>query len=67
MRTLSAKALLATMNLSPLLEAVAILAERLVLKNDESGLSEIDGADHLGVPKRRGQMTLRLNEDTTLP
>ena len=55
MRTLSPKALLATMNPSPLLEAVAIFAERLVLKGDESGLSEIDGADHFGVLKRRGQ------------
>ena len=46
MRTLSGKALLASMNPSPLLEAVALFAERLVLKGDESGLSEIDGADH---------------------
>jgi hypothetical protein len=66
MRTLSPKALLTAFNPSPVFEAVAIFAQRLVLKGDESKPSEIDGADNLVVPKRSGQMTLRFNEETAL-
>ena len=66
MRTLSPKALLTAFNPSPVFEAVAIFAERLVLNGDESKPSEIDGADNFVVPKRSGQMTLRFNEETAL-
>jgi hypothetical protein len=67
MRTLSPKALLTAFNPSPVFEAVAIFAERLVLNGDESKPSEIDGEDNFGVAKRRGQMSSRFNEDTALP
>ena len=44
MRTLSPRALLTAFNPSPVFEAVAIFAERLVLNGDESKPTEIDGA-----------------------
>ena len=49
MRTLSPKTLLAALNPSPVFEAVAIFAERLVLNGDESKTGEIDGADDFAV------------------
>jgi hypothetical protein len=68
MRTLSPKALLAGLNPSPVFEAVAIFAEGLVLNSGgESGPSEIDRADNSVVPKWRGQMSARFNEETALP
>jgi hypothetical protein len=42
MRTLSPKTLVAALNPSPVFEAVAIFAERLVLKGDDPWPSEID-------------------------
>jgi hypothetical protein len=58
MRTLLSKTLLAALNPSPVFEAVAIFAERLVLNGEESKPSEIDGAYNFAVPKRREQITL---------
>src|SRR6516162_9664968 len=63
MRTLSPKTTLAALNLSPVFEAVAILAERLVLNGDESKTGEIDGADDFAVAKRRVQMSSCFNEN----
>jgi hypothetical protein len=50
MRTLSPKTLLAVLNLSPVFEAVAIFAERLVLNGDKSKAGEIDGRTTLPSP-----------------
>ena len=66
MRTLSPKALLTAFNPSPVFEAVAIFAERLVLNGDESKTGEIDGADDFAVAKRRVQMSSCFNENAAL-
>jgi len=67
MRTPSATTLLAALNPSPLFEAVAIFADRLVVRGDEFPSSEIDGAHTFAVPKRRRQMTLRFEQNAALP
>ena len=54
MRTLSPKALLVVLNPSPVFEAVAIFAEQLVLKGDETWPREIDGDGQLSGAKAEG-------------
>ena len=66
MRTLSPRALLTAFNPSPVFEAVAIFAERLVLNRDESKPSEIDGPYNFAVPKRGEQMSVRFKGETAL-
>ena len=56
MRTLAPKALLTAFNPSPVFEAVAIFAERLVLNGDESKPSEIDAAYDFAVPSGENKL-----------
>ena len=52
MKALMWKTVLASLNPSPVFEAVAVLAEGLAINSSESIQLELDGADDSAVPKR---------------
>ncbi len=52
MKSLTWKSIFASMNPSPVFEAVAMFGEGLAMNGDESGSNEIDRADDSLVPKR---------------
>jgi hypothetical protein len=52
MKALTWKAVFASMNPSPVFEAVAMFGEALAMDGDESRASEIEGAVDSAIPKR---------------
>ena len=55
MKGLAWKVAFAALNPSPIFEAVAMFAEKLPMKDDESNSKEINGANDLALPKRNRQ------------
>jgi hypothetical protein len=63
MKGLAWKVAFATLNPSPIFEAVAMFAETLPMKDDESSSKEINGASDLALPKRNMQGGVLAGED----
>ena len=63
MKGLAWKAAFATLNPSPIFEDVAMFAEKLPMKVDESSLQEINGASDLALPKCDRQRRVLAGEE----
>jgi hypothetical protein len=63
MKGLVWKVVFAALNPSPIFEAVAMFAEKLPMKDDESSSKEINGASDLAPPKRNRRRCMLAAED----
>jgi hypothetical protein len=67
MKPLTWKAVFAAWNPSPVFEAVAMFAEGLAMRGEESLSKEIGGANDFALPKRNRQISALASEDAPLP
>ena len=63
MKGLAWKVAFAALNPSPIFEPVAMFAEKLPMKDEESNSKEINGANDLALPKRNRQRSVLASED----